>query len=214
VKKIGLKPIIPVLFGALLALTVSWPATASTDIPAGPEESPEETVKQLEEVLLENMRAGERMNYRERLDTLLPVMDRVLAIEAMARFLFSDTWQSIDDSQRDAFRDLFLELSASSYAHSFDQYNGQSFQAVSAQVQSPKRALVRRQLVTGKGRQVQFDYLLTPAGGHWKIVVVMTDGVSQLSIKRSQYRRLIDQSGFDAVLESMQEVIEKRAADA
>jgi len=200
--------------GAFLLLAVPLASMASADTPAGPNGSPEETVERLEQVLIENMKAGERMSYQERLDTLLPVMDRVLAIDAMARFLFSDTWQSIDDSQRDAFRDLFLKLSASSYAHSFHDYSGQRFEAVSAQVQSPKRALVRRQLVTGKGKRVQFDYLLTPSGGHWKVVVVMTDGVSQLSIKRNQYRRLVEQSGFDAVLESIQEVIEKRAGDA
>ena len=212
--KIGVKPLISAFLWTYLALAAPLAMAASTDEPPNVEGSPEETVQLLEQILIENMKAGEALSYQERFEALLPAMDRVFAVEAMARFLFSDTWQAINEGQRGAFRDLFLKLSASSYAHSFDNYSGQSFEVVSTKVQSPKRALVRRRLATGKGKQVQFDYLLTPADGHWKIVVVTTDGVSQLSIKRSQYRRLIEQSNFDAVLESIQAVIEKRATDA
>jgi len=213
--RIGFKPLMSALFWTFLALATPPPLAASTDEPTSVEGSPAETVRSLEQMLIENMKAGERMSYQDRFETLLPTMERVLAIEPMARFLFGkDTWQSTDEEQKSAFRELFLKLSASDYAHSFDQYNGQRFEPVSSKVQSPERALVRRELRTAKGERVQFDYLLTPTDGHWKIVVIMTDGVSQLSIKRSQYRRLLEQSGFQAVLDSIREIIDRRAGDA
>jgi len=212
--KIGFIPMIPVLLWALSAAPMTLASTnASAEADSDVEGSPEQTVVRLERALIENMKSADQLGYRGRLEALLPVMERVLAVEAIARFLFKEAWGTLEEQQRAAFRELFVKLSASNYAHSFDDYNSQKFEPVSAKVQSPKRALVRRSMLTGKGERVQFDYLLTPSDGRWKIVVITTDGVSQLSIKRSQYSRLIEQSGFGAVLEQMRDVIDKRAGD-
>ena len=70
--------------------------------------------------------------------------------------------------------------------------------------------MVKRRLTTGSGRQIAFDYLMTREDSRWQIVTIITDGVSDLAIKRSQYRRIIENQDLDAVMAHIRESIESQ----
>jgi ABC-type transporter MlaC component len=64
----------------------------------------------------------------------------------------------------------------------------------------PTKVRVRRR---GRQEEVEVVYTLAERSGRWRVVDVETDGVSTVRNYRSQFRRIIDQDGFAALLERM-----------
>ena len=174
---------------------------------------PEAVVERLEEVLIDNMKSSDTMDFQQRFERLRPLLDEIMAIERMGRYLFGRDWRDFDPDQRRRFGETFLDLSAATYAGQFDEHNGEAFEPIEVQRQSEDRAVVRRRLITGSGKKVAFDYLMTRDDAGWQIVTIITDGVSDLAIKRGQYRRVLDNNGFEAVIEHIRESIDKQRGD-
>lgn len=197
-----LRTFAPIAMAALVAL----PAAAD-ESSAGT--SPETVVAGLEDMLIAHMKAGDDMSYDQRFERLRARLADILALERMGRYIFGRDWASLSEAQRERFTAAFGDLSAATYAAQFSDYNGERFEPVAVDRQGEDRAVVRRRLVTGSGKQVAFDYLMTPdEDGDWRIVTIITDGVSDLAIKRSQYRRILDEADFDAVIERIRSAID------
>jgi phospholipid transport system substrate-binding protein len=60
------------------------------------------------------------------------------------------------------------------------------------------RLLVRSQLIKSDGGIVNFDYVLHQTEGKWRITNILFDGVSDLAIKRGEYRAIMQRDGFQA----------------
>lgn len=194
----------------LLLASMALPLAARQDDSGA---QPERTVERLETTLVEHMQAGESMRFEDRFERLRPMVAEILAVERMGRYLFGRDWQAFEAGQRERFIDAFLDLSAATYANQFDRFNGERFAPVEVQRQDEARAVVRRRLTTGSGQQIAFDYLMTHDGDGWRIVTIITDGVSDLAMKRSQYSRILENEGFDAVIDHIREATESQRGD-
>ncbi|MBS3744639.1 MAG: ABC transporter substrate-binding protein [Wenzhouxiangellaceae bacterium] len=175
--------------------------------------APEETVDRLETVLIENMKAGESLTFDERFEKLRPLVEDIMAVERMGRYLFGRDWASFGEPQRERFKSAFLDLSAATYAGQFKDFGGERFDPVEVQRQDEDRAVVKRRLTTGSGKKVAFDYLMTHSDDGWQIVTIITDGVSDLAVKRTQYQRLLEDQDFEAVISRIQDSAESQRSD-
>ena len=219
---LGKRALIPIIV-VLLALAPAVPATAQAPEtgPGGDPEpdrpspavadTPAAPVARLEAALLENMRAGQARDFDQRMQRLLPLLGEVLDIERMGGYLFGGAWGELEPGQRQAFIDAFGRLSAATYAARFDEFNGEAFVPEEVKTRGGSRALVRRTLVTGDGDRIAFDYLLArESGGDWRIVNIITDGVSDLALKRSQYKGLFESGGIQAVIDHVEQATRKQ----
>lgn len=186
------------------------PADSAADSPVGEAAAPEAVVERLETALIENMKAGDSMTFEDRFETLRPLLDEIMAIDRMGRYIFGRDWASFEPAQRETFKEVFLDLSAATYASRFKAFGGESFDPVAVRQQGEDRAVVKRSLTTGSGKQIAFDYLMTRDDSDWQIVTIITDGVSDLAIKRTQYSRILDSEGFDAVIAHIRDSIESQ----
>jgi len=199
----------------LLGLVVTGAVTAaqSPDADSAQQAPPESAVARLETTLIENMKAGDSMTFEDRFETLRPLLDEIMAIDRMGRYIFGRDWAAFEQAQRAEFNQAFLDLSAATYASQFKAFGGESFDPVSVQEQGEDRVVVKRRLTTGSGREIAFDYLMTRDDSNWQIVTIITDGVSDLAIKRTQYRRILDSEDFDAVIAHIRDSIASQRND-
>jgi len=222
---LGKRVLIPII-AVLLVLAPVVPATAQAPEtgPGGDREpgrpsaaaavTPAVPVARLEQALLDNMRAGGARDFDQRLQRLLPLLGEVLGIERMGRYLFGGAWGDLDPGRRQAFIEAFRRLSAATYAARFDAFNGESFEPQEVRIRGDSRALVRRTLVTADGERIAFDYLLArDDDGDWQIVNIITNGVSDLALKRSQYKALFASGGIEAVIDHVEEAARKQRND-
>jgi phospholipid transport system substrate-binding protein len=184
----------------LLVASMSW---AQKSAPG----DPGQVVQRFHESLLEAMREGSRLGYRGRLELLAPAVERSHDLDFIARTSLGSHWTKLDPEQQRVFIDTFRQLSISSYAGWFKSHEGERFEFVELQPMPREQVLVRSQLVQAKGEVVRFDYVLRQTKDGWRIINILADGVSDLALKRVEYRSILERDGFPALVDMLKKKI-------
>lgn len=170
--------------------------------------NPEQVVVYLQSSLLDVMREGEKLSYDERFKYLQPVIDQTHDIDLIIKTILGATyWSQLDNAQQDLIVETFRQLSIATYAGRFVQHEGEQFQIIEQRTLPRDQVLVRSQLTKSDGGTVNFDYVLHQVAGDWRIVNILFDGVSDLAIKRGEYRAILQRDGFQALIEMLKEKI-------
>ncbi len=170
--------------------------------------SPEEVVVKMQSSLIQVMKDGEKLGYNGRFKFLEPVIDQSHDMELIIKTILGATyWSQLDNSQKKLIINTFRELSVSTYASRFTQYEGEQFEVVEQRDLPHEQKLVRSQLTKSDGGTVNFDYVLHKTEAGWRIVNILFDGVSDLAIKRGEYRAVMQRDGFPALIELLKEKI-------
>jgi len=166
------------------------------------EADPDQVVTALEQALLYIMQLPDA-DTADRAAVLQPVLRRTFDFARMSRFIFGPRWQTFSIAQQEQFIHALLELSCASYAANFASYDEEHFTALNRNESeidsSSDRIRINRRLITNK-QSVVFNYALTRTDQGWQIANIMAKGVSDLALKRSQYSKLYDEGGVNAVL--------------
>jgi phospholipid transport system substrate-binding protein len=183
--------------------------------PAQKAADPEQVVHRLHSALIEAMKGGRQMGAEGRYKLLAPVVDQSFDMNYVARLSLGSKWGDLSKRQREQFVQALQRYSIATYAAEFDSYNGGHFKLES--VTRPQRGMETvstRFSSKDSAKTHQFNYLLheTPRG--WRIINVVVDGVSDLSLKRSQYTRIMQTEGFDALLSKLNASADRLVAGA
>lgn len=176
---------------AIVALAVMGvaPAHAAQTDPAAAR------IESFDRALLEVMKQGPELGAKGRLRRLEPVVEETFDLPLMTRFAVGPTWSTISESDRQALIRAFARLTAASYAHNFDRYDGERFD-VSPQVQTRGPDKIVSVRLTPQGRaSVQLTYRMRQADSGWKIVDVYYGAVSQLTTRRSDFAGPLSSGG-------------------
>jgi hopanoid biosynthesis associated membrane protein HpnM len=191
----------------LLLLACAFPIQAD-DIQ---ERTPSQVIEHLHETLLSIMKEAEALRYAGRHERLAPVLSVSYDLPFLASFTIGRYWKDLDQTQQKTFIEAFRELTIATYASRFDGYSGERFVTLNEIDESRGRKLVRSKLVKANGEEIRFDYLLHRMNGHWQIINVVVDGVSDLALKRAEYGGLMKRNGFSALLGQIKEQIARYA---
>ncbi len=193
-----------VLIIAILLLAASFSITVSAE-----SKDPEQTVRTLQESLLQVMREGDNLSFQERFDFLNPVISQSHDIDFIIHSVLGHSyWSELDSLQKNTITAVFRQLSIATYAGRFNRYGGEQFKIVEHRSLPRDHMLVRSWLITADNRTINFDYILAEKGGYWRIVNIIVDGVSDLALKRVEYRAVLQRDGFSELVEMLREKIE------
>lgn len=161
-----------------------------------------ETVARLHATLLDAMQQGESFGFDGRYQMISDMLLQTFDFETISRVVTGSAWKGFTDDERLAFMTAFARLSAATYADRFDEFKGETFTTLSV---APARngMLVRTQIKKSSGDTVPIDYLVHDVDGQWRIINVVADGVSDLSVKRTEYRAVLRDSGLETLIESI-----------
>ena len=176
---------------AIVALAVmgAAPAHAAQTDPAAAR------IESFDRALLEVMKQGPELGAKGRLRRLEPVVEETFDLPLMTRFAVGPTWSTISEADHQALIRAFARLTAASYAHNFDRYDGERFD-VSPQVQTRGPDKIVSVRLTPQGRaSVQLTYRMRQADSGWKIVDVYYGAVSQLTTRRSDFAGPLSSGG-------------------
>ncbi|NIR16654.1 MAG: hopanoid biosynthesis protein HpnM, partial [Desulfobacterales bacterium] len=116
-------------------------------------------------------------------------------------------WRSFTAEQKSQFIEIFSKLSIATYANRFDGYSGERFKTISGEELKRGHRLVKTVLIKANGEEIELDYILHRNNDQWRIINVIAEGVSDLSLKRADYTSYLKRYGFDALLEKMSQKI-------
>lgn len=165
----------------------------------------EAVVTRLQTGLLQIDRAFAGRPDAARAAALAPLVDVTHDLDYMARLTLGRRWSTLNDAQQRDFLDLFRETSVLAYARRFRDTEGAGFRITRAQQMPGGRIQVHAVLETAGAAPVPFQYLLHGTAAGWRIVNILASGVSELALQRSQYQRILDSGGFDALAGHLQQ---------
>lgn len=168
-----------------------------------------QVVQEFQTELLNVMQQGNKLNFEQRFEQLKPVVLKSHNLAKITRIVVSKEWKKLTTEQKKQLIRKFSTLSIASYAHYFNSFSGESFTVNSVKQLSPGQIYVHTYLVLPDEKDVSMDYLLKKKGDTWRIINIITNGVSDLALKRSEYVAVLKKSGFDVLLAELAIKIEK-----
>jgi len=180
---------------------VAWTQGLDTTDPA-------KTVNSLHSSLLKGMQGGDKLGFQGRFKLLAPIVERSLDLDFIAKTILGKLWTKLNREQQQIFISHFHKLSISTYAGWFKEYNGEHFKYIDQKTMPRNYVLVRSQLIQSNGDTVSFDYLLRQDKKDWRIINILADGVSDLALKRVEYRSVLGKKGFKVFIDILKKKIE------
>lgn len=184
----------------LSVMPLSWADNAATD-------NPEQIVRDLQDSLIQAMREGDKINFQERVDILAPVISQSHDFDLIIRTVLGSNWGQLDPEQQQLIADTFRQLSIATYAGQFNEYEGEQFEILQQRSLPRDQTLIRSQLIKADSSKIDFDYVLQQGRESWHIVNILVDGVSDLALKRTEYRTVLQRDGFSALIEMLKDKI-------
>lgn len=188
--------IVPLVLAALL----SWVPVASLQAAAGPAV----VVQKFHDQLLAAMKRAEAETAQQRFEALSQAVDKAFDLERMIRVASGSQWGSADSAQRATLLSAFRRLSIATYAAQFDGYSGERFEMVGDRPGPQETVLVQTRIVGSGDTNAGLTYVMKETDSRWLIADILLDNsVSQLAVRRSEYRRILAESGIDGLVNTL-----------
>ena len=158
-------------------------------------------VMRLHDTLLSVMKESDALGVKGRYRRLAPKIERAFHLRLMARITSGAVWKKADKTQKDSLAAAFTRLSVATYASRFDGYSGQAFEIIGDRPGPPATHLVDTRILSPGESPAPLTYVLKQVDGRWGIVDVLLDTeISELAVRRSEYRSVIKKDGVDGLI--------------
>jgi len=202
-----------VMLAGLIAIAGVAPGIAA---PAVSSADPSMVVSSLNGNLLAVMQNAQKLGYKGRYAALEPVVRQVFDVSYMTRIAVGSGWATLSADQQTQLTDAFRKFITATYARRFDGYSGEKFVTDGAKPQGDT-TLVSTRLIKSDGEPVVLNYLTREdqgQDGHWQVVdVYLTGTISELATRRSEFASVFRRSGYDGLLQVLQQKVSQIESD-
>ena len=138
----------------------------------------------------------------ERRQKLRAIANEVFDWHEIGKRALARHWEGRSPKEREEFSALFADLLERSYAGKIEGYSGEKIVYEKETVEGDQ-ATVRTKLVTKAGTQIPIDYRMQKTGERWQVYDVLIENVSLVGNYRSQFNRIIQQSGYADLIQRL-----------
>jgi phospholipid transport system substrate-binding protein len=121
----------------------------------------------------------------------------------MGRSALGVHWRDLSDQQRKDFVDLFTRFVEAAYVGRLESYSGQQIDFVKETSDGPDYTQVNTNIIQPSADPIGLNYRLKLEGNDWKIYDVTVENISIVANYRNQFNRVINNQGFDALMNDM-----------
>ena len=130
------------------------------------------------------------------------IADEIFDWQETGKRALARHWQGRTPSERQEFSALFADLVERSYVSKIEKYSGERIVYADETVEGDT-ATVRTKLITKSNTEIPIDYRMQKEGDRWRAYDVLIEGVSLVSNYRTQFNRIIQQSGYGELLNKL-----------
>lgn len=168
------------------------------------ENTPIHIVEAFHVTLLTTMQSAKALGYKGRYGKLAPVIERRFHLPLMVQVATGSYWKKATEKQRDLLVGAFSKISIGTYASRFTGYSGQTFVTLGRRDGPQQTILVKTKIANPSGKDVELTYVTRLIKGTWRIIDVLLDtGISELAVRRSEYRRILKSKGIDGLISTL-----------
>ncbi|MCH6589812.1 MAG: ABC transporter substrate-binding protein [Proteobacteria bacterium] len=188
---------VPKVLAVLFVLVAAIPAGAA-------EVEPRVLVERFQGNLLAVMKEAETLGVKGRYDRLVSSIEETFYLPLMIRIASGPYWKGANQTQRSRLISAFRRMSVSRVATLFDGYAGETFEAIGEKPGPQNTLLVKTRIVIPDKSSVNLTYVAKAIKERWRLIdVIVDDGISELSVRRSEYRRVLQKEGVDGLIATL-----------
>lgn len=189
----------------IAALMAATPAVAA----AQPSDPAASRIEAYHQATIGVMKDGPKLGMKGRTARFQPIVADFYSAAMMAQIVVGMKWASLSPADRSAATAAMARHTAVSLASNFDSFNDEKFTVVPQSKQRGVDRLVSASIGPKTGSPTQLIYRMRQSGGQWKIIDVMSSGVSQLTMQRSELAQSIDTGGVAGMVKKLDEIAAK-----
>ncbi len=175
----------------LLAFVFVSPAVEAAEMTSS------EVVERFQASLLEVMKEAKTLSVQQRYSRLQPSVEKSFHLPLMIQIAAASHWKESTTSERRQLINAFRRMSISTLATLFDGYSGETFKLVDEKPGPQNTTLVVTKLIKSDKSTVEISYVTRPFKNGWRIIDVILDrGISELMVRRSEYRQILKNKGI------------------
>ena len=158
--------------------------------------------------LLSVMKKATVLSARERYKKLEPSLDRAFEFNFMIKLAAGSAWRKASKWEKSNLSRAFRRISIANYVYRFNGYSGQRFDTIKTTPAARKTKLVLTNIIIPrKNKQpevIKLTYVTKKFGTIWKIIdILLNGGISELSVKHSEYRTILRTGGLQILAEKL-----------
>jgi len=163
------------------------------------------SVQKLVDGLLRVMKAGNGTPFAQRFDMLSPVIEDSFDLSTILQESIGPAWATLPPDQQQMLVQAFRRYTVSSYVINFNSYHGEQLEVQSTPTPVGNgEMIVKTEIVPTSGDRHELAYVMRQGHNGWRVVDVLADGaISQVAVQRSDFRRLLNRGGAQALAESL-----------
>jgi phospholipid transport system substrate-binding protein len=123
------------------------------------------------------------------------IADEIFDWQETGKRALARHWQGRSPQEREEFSNLFADLIERSYIGKIEAYSGERIVYAGDTVEGDQ-ATVKTKLVTKSNTEIPIEYRMQKEGERWRAYDVVIEGVSLVSNYRTQFNKIIQQSGY------------------
>lgn len=196
--------------GAAVATVLTFAATT-----ASAEQSPMEFIKDHADEVTELLAQEES---EERAEKFSEKANEIIDFRMLASRALEGYWEERSEEEQDEFMSHLQELLEANYKRKLEGYElGEDYEIeYLEEKQRDDRAIVKTKVAWGESakKQKPVEYKLAKKEDGWIIYDVVTDGASLEETYREAYTEIIEDEGWDTLIEKMESKIEKLKSES
>ena len=185
----------------LLLASVLFAAGAAAD-------TPQSVVASMQSALLEVWERSDDLSAEQRYERLEPALEQAFDFERMIQVAAGPAWARANPQEQAQLTKAFTRYSVATYASRFSEYTGQRFDIAEQRSGPRDLTLVDTIIVRPAGESVPITYVVSTEGDTPQIVDVIHRGVSEMAIRRSDYRNILTRSGPSVLAQRLEQQAE------
>ena len=179
----------------LLVIIFIAPAVNAAEMTAS------KVVERFQASLLEVMKEANTLSVQQRYARLRPSVEKSFHFPLMIQIATSNHWKDSTTSERRQLVNAFGRMCISILATLFDGYSGETFKLVEEKPGPQNTTLVVTKLVKSDQSTVEISYVTRQFKNGWRIIDVILDrGISELMVRRSEYRLILKNRGVAGLI--------------
>ncbi len=183
-----------------------WPAFAG-------HEAAEQVVVQFHDALLGVMQGSKSLDYKGRFKELRPHIVQNFNLPVMIRIATGSFWRKASQREQDHLLKVFTDFSVATYASRFSSYSGQKFLKRGFRNGPQDTILVDTIIYNPTATDVPITYVTRKAQESWQIIdILLESGISEIAVRRAEYRHLLQSSGVEGLILSITEKLKNLEA--
>lgn len=191
-------------FGAVALFLALWMVTLIGGI-AVAADSPAEVVRKLSDAVIAVLQEKGPSPEAKR-EKIRGIVEGFVDFPTMSRLVLARNWQSLDDAKKKEFTEEFKRHLSVTYGKNVETYNNEKVQIVGDRDEGRGDWTVQTKILRPQGGgDILVGYRVRQAGGEWKVIDLMIEGVSLVSSFRSQFQEVIANGGVERLLQLLRE---------